>query len=99
MESIKVTPAELTRQAKKVDEEATKYYNKYKELIQTVETLTSGNWRGEDADLFKQKVKAFEPDFTKMKQLMEEYASFLRTAAKNYESTTENIKSAIKGLR
>ena len=99
MDSIKVTPAELVREAKNVDQEATSYYNKYKELIQTVETLTSGDWTGEDADLFREKVKALEPDFAKMKQLMEEYASFLRSAAKNYDNTTENVMSAIRGLR
>ena len=55
MDSIKVTPAELVREAKNVDQEATSYYNKYKELIQTVETLTSGDWTGEDADLSEKK--------------------------------------------
>lgn len=99
MDSILVTPENLDSQAKKVDNKATEYYNHYAALLNDVEQFTSTDWTGEDANAFREKVKGFEPDFTKMKELMEEYASFLRQAATNYRNTQENVRNNIKGLR
>lgn len=99
MESIKVTPENLRAQATKVDQEAQKYYTEYRGLLTDVGTLTSSDYKGEDANAFRQKVEGFEPDFNKMKELMNEYASFLRQAADNYQNTQENVKNTIKSLR
>lgn len=99
MESIKVTPENLRTQAAKVDQEAADYFNEYNGLLKDVETLTSTDYTGEDAKEFLQKVRGFEPDFNKMKELMNEYASFLRQAADNYQNTQENVKSMIKSQR
>ena len=99
MDSILVTLENLDSQAKKVDNKATEYYNHYMALLNEVEDFTSTDWKGEDADAFREKVKDFGRDFTKMKELMEEYASFLRQAATNYRNTQENVRNNIKGLR
>lgn len=99
MESIKVTPENLRAQAAKVDQEAQNYYGEYRGLLTDVETLTSTDYTGEDANAFREKVHNFEPDFNKMKTLMNEYANFLRQAADNYQRTQENVKNAINGLR
>lgn len=99
MESILVTPENLNNQANKVDGKASEYYNKYRSLLAEVQEFTSTDWTGEDANAFRQKVQNFEADFTKMKELMEQYATFLRQAAKNYQNTQDNIKNSIAGLR
>lgn len=99
MESIKVTPENLRAQAAKVDQEAQNYYNEYRGLLTDVGTLTSSDWTGEDANAFRDKVNNFEPDFNKMKELMNEYANYLRQAADNYQNTEENVKNTIKSLR
>lgn len=99
MESIKVTPENLRAQAAKVDQEADNYYREYKGLLTDVGTLTTSDWKGEDATEFQNKVNNFEPDFNKMKQLMNEYAEFLRKAADNYQNTQTNVKNTIKSLR
>lgn len=99
MESIKVTPENLRDQASKVDREAQNYYGEYRGLLKDVETLTTTDWKGEDADAFRDKVNNFEIDFNKMKELMNEYANFLRQAADNYQNTQANIKNTINGLR
>lgn len=99
MESIKVTPENLRAQAAKVDQEAQNYYNEYRGLLTDVGTLTSSDWTGEDANAFRDKVNNFEPDFNKMKELMNEYANYLRQAADNYQNTQENVKNTIKSLR
>lgn len=99
MDSIKVTPENLRTQAGKVDQEATDYFNEYNSLLRDVELLTSTDYTGEDANEFLQKVRGFEPDFSKMKNLMNEYASFLRQSADNYQNTQENVKNMIKSQR
>lgn len=99
MESIKVTPEELKAKASEVDQKAGEYYNEYRNLLADVGTLTSTDWTGEDAAEFQKKVGNFEPDFSKMKELMNEYADFLRQAATNYQNTQENVKNTIKSLR
>lgn len=99
MESTRVTPETLRVQAAKVDEEADRYYNEYHNLLNDVEELTSTDWTGEDANEFREKVHNFEPDFNKMKELMNDYASYLRQAAHNYDGRVNDTITAIKGLR
>jgi len=99
MESILVTPENLVAKAGQVDTEAAKYYNEYRGLLADVETLTSSDYKGEDATEFKNKVNNFESDFNKMKELMNAYADFMRDAAKSYQNTQSNVKNTIKSLR
>lgn len=99
MESILVTPENLRAQAGKVDNKAQEYYSAYQALLSEVETLTSTDWTGEDAQAFLAKVRDFEPDFNKMRELMEQYATFLRQAAQNYVDTQSNIKNTIQSLQ
>lgn len=99
MNSIKVTPENLRAKAREVDSEAQIYYSEYRAFLGDVQTLTSTDWTGEDAAAFMQKVQDFEPDFNKMKELMNEYANFLRQAATNYENTQQNTIHTIKGLQ
>lgn len=99
MASILVTPEELQKKATLVDEEATNYYNDYQKLLGGVRDFTSTDFQGEDAKAFCAKVEGFEPEFSKMKDLMNKYAEFLRQAAQNYLDTQENTKNNISGLR
>lgn len=99
MESIQVTPEELQKKATLVDDEAKSYYDEYNKLLNEVREFTSTDYQGEDAKAFCLKVEGFEPEFGKMKELMNEYARFLREAAQNYMNTQENAKGAISSLR
>lgn len=99
MESIKVTTENLVTQAAKIESEATDYVTKYNQLLSDVDSLTSSDWTGDDANAFKTKVRGFEPEFKKMKELMEQYAQYLRDAAKTYENTQADVKGRINGLR
>lgn len=99
MEYIRVTPQTLRAQAAKVDQEAQNYYSEYQGLLRGVDDLTSKDYKGADAEAFKNKVYNFEPDFNKMKELMNEYANFLRQAADNYDNTQENVINTINSLR
>jgi len=99
MESILVTPEDLQKKAGEVDRQAENYYNEYKRLLNEVKDFTSTDYQGEDAKAFCLKVEGFEPEFGKMKELMNEYAAFLRQAAQNYLNTQENTKSSVSTLR
>ena len=99
MESIKVTTENLVAQAVKVESEAADYLAKYNQLLADVDSLTSTDFTGDDANAFRTKVRGFEPEFKKMKELMEAYAQHLRDAAKTYENTQADVKGRINGLR
>lgn len=99
MESIQVTPSNLRRAAGEVDDLANTYKSQYEGLFKIVENFTSTDFQGEDAKKFCSKVREFEDDFTNMKTLMNEYATFLRKAADDYEKNQENMISQIAGLQ
>lgn len=99
MNSIQVTPQNLRRIASQVDDKANEYYNKYQTLLREVDDLTSTDWKGTDATAFDAKVRDFEDDFAKMKALMNDYASYLRQAAQNYENTREANINTINALQ
>lgn len=99
MDSVRVTPEILRNQAKKVDDEAESYYGEYNNLLKDVETLTESDWKGDDADKFREKVRGFEHDFSRMKGLMNDYATYLRQAADAYESRQDNTINAINSVR
>ena len=99
MESIQVTPANLRKAAGEVENLAGTYKNQYEQLFSLVETFTTTDYQGKDAKEFCNKVKDFEDDFIKMKNLMDEYASFLKKAAQDYESNQDNLSSQIASLQ
>lgn len=99
MDSIKVTPAELRNAAGEVEILAGNYKDQYNALFILVEEFTSTDYQGKDAKEFCAKVREFEDDFMKMKDLMDEYARFLKKAADDYEENQRNLSSQISGLQ
>lgn len=99
MESIQVTTEELYSAAKTIDTKADFYETTYKNLLGKVESFTTSDFKGDDADAFRNQVNGFNDDFVKMKALMNEYAAALRDFAKNYEDTQRNVKNQAQGLQ
>lgn len=99
MESIQVTTENLRSKAGEVEGKAGEYMTHYQGFLSDVETLTTSDWKGEDANAFRNQVEGFREDFERMKELMDEYAGFLRTAATNYENTQTNVMNTIKSLQ
>lgn len=99
MESIQVTTENLTRKAGEVEGKAGEYMTHYQGLLSDVGTLTTSDWKGDDANAFREQVEGFREDFERMKELMDEYAGFLRTAATNYETTQGNVIGTIRSLQ
>ena len=90
MESIKATYDVMRSTANEVDNLASDYETQYQNLVNEVENLTSLHYQGIDADAFREKVEEFKLDFMKMKNLMNDYATFLRDTATQYENTQRN---------
>ncbi len=99
MNSITVNTQTLTNKASEVDEMAADYMSHYEALLNDVNTLTTSDWQGEDATAFRNQVEGFRDDFQKMRDLMGEYADFLREAANKYDSMQDNLINTIKGLQ
>lgn len=99
MESIQVTTENLRARADDVSVKATEYLKHYESLLNSVATLTSTDFKSEEGTAFRNQVEGFREDFVRMKNLMDEYANFLRTAATNYEKTSSNVMSTIKSLQ
>lgn len=98
-ESIQVTTDELYRAADTIDDKAGFYEDTYGYLLKKVESFTTSDFKGDDADAFRNQVNGFYDDFMKMKELMNEYAATLRDFAKNYEDTQRNVKTQAQVLQ
>lgn len=91
MESITVTTEELRKSAERVDGIAKEYGEVYDALLNDIATFTSTDWKGDDADAFRNQVEGFRQDFYNMKNLMNEYANHLRQSAIDYEEAQRRI--------
>lgn len=99
MESITATYENMRKVATEVDNLADDYENLYRKFLSEVENLTTTDWKGTDADAFREQVKGFSDDFSKMKQLMNDYATFIRQTADSYEETQNNLKQQASTLQ
>ena len=99
MESITATYADMKKAASDIDNLAESYETDYQKFLSEVETLTTTDWKGTDADAFRTKVSEFRDDFAKMKQLMNDYATFIRQTAIEYENTQNHVKQQASTLK
>lgn len=99
MESITATYEDMRRTATEVDTLADDYENLYQRFLSEVEKLTKTDFKGIEADTFYERVNGFRDDFSKMKQLMNDYATFIRQTADSYEETQNNLKQQASALQ
>ncbi len=99
MGKIRVTSEQLRTTAKEVEGMANEYKTLYTELLQMISDFTSTDFKGKEADEFRNKAYDFEDDFVKMKDLMDEYARHLRMAADNIDQTRDNISGEAASLQ
>ena len=90
---INVEPTQLEASANQIDNQCQMYENQYHQLYLIVDEL-SHVWKGKDNQTFTTQIKGFEADFVAMKKLMQEYALYLRKAAKSYRDT-QNERAAL----
>jgi WXG100 family type VII secretion target len=95
--TIMVTPEQLETAAGKIESLASDYQSQYNALYGKTDALAS-TWQGDDNKAFVDQIEGFKEDFLKMYNLMNEYASYLRTTAKQYRTTQEQVVSQAKSL-
>ena len=77
---INVDPARLEASASHIEQ---MYMNYEREYVQTM----GNNWQGKDNQAFVQQINGFAKDFASMRNLMKEYAEFLKASARAYRNT------------
>lgn len=88
-QSIKVDPAVMEDAAVKIDKLAEDYNKAYDRLYSGVGGLAA-YWQGKDNLAFTNQIEGFRDDFKAMKNLMEQYADYLKLTAKNYSNTQDD---------
>lgn len=95
--TILVTPEQLEMAAAKIECLATDYQTQYTHLYSETDALAS-TWQGDDNTAFVNQIAGFKDDLTKMYNLMNQYADFLRKSAKAYRDTQEQVVAQAKSL-
>ncbi len=98
MAKIKVTPEELETAAGNIEQWADDYDSQYKALYAKTDAMAS-SWSGKDNQAYINQIEGFKEDFAKMYNLMNQYATFLRTSAKAYRTAQETIVEQAGKLR
>ena len=97
MAKIMVDPTKLELVASKIEEQAADYSKLYQQLFTEVEAMGKA-WQGTDNIAYTTQIEGFREDLNKIKQVLDEYSSFLRQSAKVYKSTQDEVISKAKTL-
>lgn len=71
------------------------FFREYTQLYNMIETDLVACWKGEDADAFKTKVEGEKHFFETMRDVINEYSTFLRNTANAHEARKEDSKSGV----
>lgn len=93
-----VETEKLTSSAGKIEDETGRYNGEWNKLYSEVQSLRSANWTGEASETFNQRLEGYRNDFQQMEEALKAYAEFLKTAAKSYEQTENNLKEQAGNL-
>jgi len=95
--TITVDPQKLESVAAAIDTQAADYEKNFRMLFTEVDSMAIA-WQGVDNLAFTNQIKGFEDDFKSMTAIMKQYAEFLKTSAKTYQSTQNEVVNQAKKL-
>lgn len=98
MRSIQVEPDQLDQTALKIENANQEYQSIIRNMYGLVDKMSS-SWSGKDNTAFTNQIKTFEDDLRQISIIMQEYASFLKNAAKGYREMQEEIYSRASRLK
>lgn len=87
---ILVDPTVLEDTASRIDTGAGDYERLYTQLYTETEGM-GANWQGADNRAYIDKISGFKDDLDQMAKLMNEYATFLREAARLYREAQDEV--------
>lgn len=70
------------------------FFRVYTQLYTLIESEMAINWRGDDYDAFRQVTEDERHIFESMREVINEYASFLRTTANAHNARMQDSRSA-----
>ncbi len=97
MKRILVEPEQLEACASRMDQQNQNYQKSYAQLFNAVDTMQSA-WTGRDNIAFSSRIRKFESDFRQMSVLCAQYSEFLRTSARAYRQTQDELTSQASRL-
>lgn len=78
-----------------ISELGDEFFSEYTQLYDLVEGELSNVWKGEDSNAFKNKVTEEKRYFETMRDIISEYATFLRNTANAHEARMEDSRSQV----
>lgn len=95
---INVDMNQLLQNAAFIQNQAQEYAKTYQGVYQLLQQM-EGVWSGKDYQAFAQQLQAFQKDFEQMKQVLEEYARYLRESAAVYSRLQSDCTAMANRLR
>lgn len=95
---INVNMDQMQQNAAYISQQAKQYAGIYGNIYQLLEQMSTV-WQGKDYNAFAAQLQAFHKDFDLMKQVLEEYASYLRQSASLYRRLQEECTAMANRLR
>lgn len=96
MRRIYVDPTILDNSATKIEQDTQEYQKHFSRLFEEVEMMKTA-WQGKDNVAFTNQIRNYEADFRQTQMLCQQYSDFLRTSARAYRETQEEL--AAQALR
>jgi len=93
-----VTTERLENSAQIIEDKTRAYNTEWNKLYTEIENLKSAQWKGIASDTFNKKLEGYRNDFEEMSTILTSYVEFLRSAAKNYETTENTLKDEAESL-
>jgi len=98
MKQIIVEPDRLDDTAAKIEQANQEYEHIYKSLYNEVDKM-SGAWSGKDNLAYSNQIKSYEDNFRQISITMRQYADFLRSSARSYRETQDELTNQAARLR
>ncbi len=97
MRHITVEPAVLESSAMMMEQLNAEYHQNVSALFEGVDLL-SQSWQGKDNLAFTSQIKGFDQDMRQIYALCTQYIEFLRTSARAYRDTQNELVSQVSSL-
>lgn len=98
MDKIIVDPSRLENTADRVDSSNAEYERIYNALYAEVDKM-SASWSGKENTEFTNKIKAYQDDFRQISIILRQYADFLRSSARAYRETQDELFNSASRLK
>ena len=82
--------------AAQIDSIGQDFFNEYSDLFALIQNELATAWKGEDADAFQTKANETKPHYDSMRDVISEYAAFLRNTANAHDSRMEDSKNQVQ---